>query len=333
MSSPDNPLPDPSSCEFSRVIFVVNPAAGRGRARAELVPLRQHLSDREIEAEIFLTQAPGDATRLLEGLPLDPGTLVVAVGGDGTVHEVALALVDRAGLHFSVIPMGTGNDLAAQLAIPRHVPTAIDEILGGTAIPWDVGLIGEHRFVNSVGFGFSAETSYWSQFTGPLRGNLRYGWAVLRAWLRHSGTSISFDGLDHSGEHRIGLMEIGIGDRCGGGYRLTAEAIPWDGLLDVCIIDDLSRWKMPRVVPRARRGRHLGHSSVHYQQVGSFRIQLARDTRIHVDGEIRELERGEHSVRIRPRALSCIAAVGSPLAAARRAGRGDSSADGEGARE
>ncbi len=300
--------------EFSRILFVVNPAAGRGLARAELLPIRQHLRDRGVEAEIFLTSAPGGATRILEGLPLEPSTLVIAVGGDGTVHEVALALLDRPGLHLGVIPLGTGNDVACQLGMKSHVPTALDSILDGVLIPWDIGVVGEHCFVNSVGFAFSAETSHWSRHTGPLRGNLRYTYAILRAWWQHTGLVLGFDGLEASGERRIGLMEIGVGDRCGGGYRITARALPFDGLLDVCIIDDLSRWALPRVVPRARNGKHIGLPRVHYEQVSSFRIKLPADTRIHVDGEVVELARGEHSVRIRPRLLSCVAAADSALA-------------------
>jgi YegS/Rv2252/BmrU family lipid kinase len=276
------------------------------------------LSDRGVEAEIFLTQAPGSGTRILEGLPLDSQSLVVAVVGDGTAHEVGVALVERPGVKAAVVPVGSGNDLAAQLGIPTHVPRAVDAILDGVEIPWDVGLIGEHRFLNTVGLGFSAETSFYSRSTGPLRGSLRYAWAVAHAWVKHRGVVLHVDGLRQSGERKIGLMEIGIGDRCGGGYRLTVDAVPWDGLLDVCIIDDLPRWSMPRVLPRARSGNHLGHDHVHYEQVSGFRIQLPQTTRVHVDGEIRELEKGEHSVRLRPRALTWMAAADGSLAALKR---------------
>lgn len=296
-----------------RLVLIVNPAAGRGRARAELVALREQFGLRKLTAEIFLTERTGHAAQILEGLQLPEGSTVLAVGGDGTFHEVAVALMGRPGVRLAVLPVGSGNDVAAQLGMPRHVPSALDIVLEDVSIPWDVGQVGPHHFVNSVGFALSAETSYWSQFTGPLKGNLRYLWAVLRAWSKHRALPITFDGLERSGQDWVSLMEIAIGDRCGGGYRLTPKAVPYDGLLDVCYFADVPRWQMPALLPRARNGHHLGLPQVTYQQVGSFRLKLERHTRVHVDGEIRELKRGEHSVRVRPRALHLICNRNLPL--------------------
>jgi diacylglycerol kinase (ATP) len=91
---------------------------------------------------------------------------------------------------------------------------------------------------------------------------------------------------------------------------VTPRAKVDDGLLDVCALEAVSRWTLLGLAGRARTGKHLDHEAVHYEQIASFRIGLHRPTRVHVDGEIEELPQGEHSVRVRPRALNLVVAPG-----------------------
>lgn len=295
-----------------RVVAIVNPTSGRGLGRKAFVQLRELLPRHCEDAELYLSQEPGFAARLLDGLPLPDGTTVIAAGGDGTVHEIGQALIGRRGIRLGVISVGSGNDVAGQLGMPANVFDGLRAILHGVALPWDVGTIGEHSFLNSVGFALSADTCWWSHQATRLRGLPRYAYGVARAWWGYRPLTLNLDGLEWSGRRRIGFMEIAIGDRAGGGYRITPDALVDDALLDVCAMEALSRWSILPLAARARNGSHIGHASVHYEQVNSFRIGLDRATRIHVDGEIRELPHGEHSVRIKPRALQMIVAPGHP---------------------
>lgn len=286
------------------VVLVLNPTAGKGKAGRELVHLRSHLIERGIRADIFLTEGEGDATRILDELNPVPGTVVVAAGGDGTAHEVGTALLGREGLSFGVIPMGSGNDYAALMGMSKDPLDALSHILDGVDRNWDVGQVGNQPFLNSVGFVLSSSVSWFSRRTGPLTGLARYGLASVRAISRHRPLKIGFDGLERSGDHWVSLMEVGIGTRAGGGFELTPRAHPADGLLDVCILLAMPRWRLPLLLPRAKNGGHLGHPQVIYDQVSSFRIRLDEEVLIHVDGELRRLEKGEHTVRTRPRALT-----------------------------
>jgi diacylglycerol kinase (ATP) len=285
------------------VVLILNPTAGKGRAGRELVHLRTHLIRQGIKADVFLTRHEGDGRAMVEALDPRPGTLVVAAGGDGTVHEVGCALLERPGVSLGVIPMGSGNDYAAFMGMSKDPVQALGTLLDGVDRDWDVGQVGDQPFLNSVGFALSSSVSYHSRQTGALTGLLRYGLAAGRAIGRHRPVRIGLDGLAASGDHWVSLMEVGVGDRCGGGFRLTARADPADGLLDVCILEALPRWRMPLLLPRALRGRHLGHPRVIYEQVPGFRLRLEGEELIHVDGELRRLPRGEHSLRVRPRAL------------------------------
>ena len=295
-----------------RVVVLLNPAAGKGAVRTRLVPLRERIARLWTDAEIFLTTGPGHAARVLADLPLAPGSTVIGIGGDGTVHELGVALYEREGVALGVVPLGSGNDVAAQLGMPRDPLQALETIRRGVALPWDIGIVGPHPFLNSVGFALSAETCYWSHRTGPLVGLARYGLATARAWWHHRPLRLTIDGTAVAGERSVTMIEIGVGDRSGGGFRITGRAVPDDGLLDVCVVGPLGRWQIPFLAPRARRGRHFDHPSVNYEQLAGFRLRLEKDTPIHVDGEMRELPRGEHSVRVRPRALRLIVAPDHP---------------------
>ncbi len=287
-----------------RVILVMNPTAGKGRGGVELVRLRHRLQQGDVDGEIYLTQAEGDAATFVAGLKPPPGSIVVAVGGDGTVHEVGNAVLEHEGVILGVIPIGSGNDYASLLGMPDDPLVALEAIINGHNEKWDVGVVGPHHFFNTVGFGFSASVSYHSRNTGPLRGLARYGLAILRAFRKFHPMSISLDGLKESGTKRITLMEVGIGNRCGGGFRLTENADPADGLLDVCVVKGMSRLRLPLVLPRGLFGKHIGHPLVGYEQVPGFRLRVESQVMVHVDGEIRLLSRGEHSVKVRPLAIT-----------------------------
>jgi diacylglycerol kinase (ATP) len=287
----------------ARVAVILNPTAGKGRGGAELVRMRHLLARREIDAEVFLTRAEGDSTRILSELLLPPGSLVVAVGGDGTAHEVGSALVGKEGVSLGVVPVGSGNDYAALLGMPSRPVDALEAILRGHDERWDVGMVGSQPFLNTVGFGFSASVSYYSRNTGPLRGLPRYLLATVRALSRFHPLSVALDGLPGAGHRSITLLEVGIGNRCGGGFRLTTKADPADGLLDVCLVEAMPRARILLVLPRGLKGTHLGHPLVQYDQVSGFRLRIESDTIIHVDGEIRILPKGEHSLRVKPKAL------------------------------
>lgn len=304
--------PYPVSHLEPRVLVFANPTAGKGAVRARLVALRERVARLWSDAEVFYTAGPGYAGRVLAQMPLAPGSTVIAVGGDGTVHEIGVALYEREGVALGVVPLGSGNDIATQLGMPRDPLAALQAIHDGVALPWDIGIIGPHPFLNTIGFALSAETCFWSHRTGPLTGLARYGVATARAWWHHRPLRLNIDGTSVGGERLVTMIEIGVGDRSGGGFRITGRAVPDDGLLDVCIVSALGKWQIPFLAPRARKGKHLDHASVHYEQVQGLRLRLEQDTPIHVDGEVRSLPRGEHSVRVRPRALRLIVAPGHP---------------------
>ena len=140
------------ACEYH---FIVNPASGRGRVAAALQEALDRLSAAGHQGCIHTTTGAGDATAIARGLPA-AATAVVAVGGDGTVREVAEGLLGRA-IPLAILPAGTENLVAKQFQIDASPVRLVGSLLTPNIREIDVGLVGQRVFLVVVGVGFDAE--------------------------------------------------------------------------------------------------------------------------------------------------------------------------------
>src|SRR5918992_1334163 len=156
--------------------LVLNPAADRGRAGGRRGLVSRFLQERGIAAIWHVTRGPGHAGRIVGGLP--GGSLVVAMGGDGTVHEVAAACVGR-DLVLGVLPVGSGNDYVKALGVGADLRRALEVLVGGKVRAVDAGEVNGVRFNNGLGIGFDAEVAAGvAEAPARLRGTGRYMWSV-----------------------------------------------------------------------------------------------------------------------------------------------------------
>ena len=121
-------------------LLIVNPVAGRGRTRKLLPSLRSSLESKEIPNEIWFTSRPGEATELTRKAIAQGFTYIVSVGGDGTAHEVANALIGSSAV-LGIIPAGGGNDFPKAVGIPLEIPRAVETLVSGRRRRVDVGLL------------------------------------------------------------------------------------------------------------------------------------------------------------------------------------------------
>src|SRR5918998_5705400 len=136
--------------------LVLNPAADRGRAATRWGSIHTYLGERGIRAEWHVTQGAGHAGHIVSELP--DGALVVAVGGDGTVHEVAAACVGTRRV-IGVLPAGSGNDYVKALGAGTDLARALGVLVGGRVRVVDAGEVNGVRFNNGLGVGFDAEVA------------------------------------------------------------------------------------------------------------------------------------------------------------------------------
>jgi diacylglycerol kinase (ATP) len=285
--------------------LVFNPAAGRGRAGDRRVGISAYLEERGIEARWHITGGPGDAARIVEGLP--DGALVVAVGGDGTVHEVAAACVGT-GRAMGVLPVGSGNDYVKALGVGTRLGRALEVLAGGVIRTVDAGEVNGIRFVNGLGIGFDAEVAAGvAEAPKVLGGFGGYLWSVGRLlWgFRCREGRIRLGGGEEIEAETI-LVAAALGTTYGARFRIAPAARLDDGLFDVIWSDKVSRAEVLRLIPDVLRGAHLAHPKIRFARAGEVEVSLAKPAPAHVDGEMLPPTK-EFRARVLPGALRVLA--------------------------
>jgi len=285
--------------------LVLNPAADRGRSGDRRGEVSRFLEERGITAIWHETRGAGHASRIVGELP--DGALVVAVGGDGTVHEVAAACVGR-DLALGVLPLGSGNDYVKALGIGPDLGQALEVLVGGKVRAVDAGEVNGILFINTLGIGFDAEVAAGvAEAPACLGGSGRYMWSVGRLlWgLRCHEAVLGFDG-GGAVEARTILVAVALGTTSGARFRLAPEARLDDGLFDVVWSEEVNRAEVLRLVPAALRGTLSRHPKVHLARAREVRVELAEEVPAHVDGEALAPTRAFRA-RVLPGALRVLA--------------------------
>ncbi len=232
--------------------------------------------------------------------------VVVAWGGDGTVNEVATALVGTSAA-LAVIPAGSGNGLARMLGMPSNAVRAIGRILNGTDRAIDVGDIDGHPFVNVAGVGFDAHiAAAFAAIGRARRGFLRYGAIVLRQLRSYESRTytVAFDAPDDRAmtTHRAFLLSFANGRQWGNGAIIAPSAELDDGALEAVVVEDRGRGAVLRSVPRLFAGTIESAPGVSICRIQSAVVRSDGPVLYHADGEP-YVGGSSIQVSIRPRAL------------------------------
>jgi diacylglycerol kinase (ATP) len=265
--------------------LVFNPAADRGRAAARRGDIHAYLKGRGVGVAWHVTEGPGHAQQIVSGLP--DGALVVAVGGDGTVHEVAAGCVGS-GRVMGVLPVGSGNDYVKALGVGTDLGQALKVVVGGVIRSVDTGEVNGIRFNNGLGIGFDAEVAagvaeaprYLGGFGGYLWsvGRLLWGFECHEARLKlGGGEEITAETI---------LVAVALGTTYGARFRLAPESSLDDGEFDVVWSGEVGRAEVLSLIPAVLRGTHLGHRKVHFARASGVEVSLETPLPAHVDGEM-----------------------------------------------
>src|SRR5919205_3403699 len=270
--------------EEREVHLVMNPVADRGRSVGRHGIVSRFMEEHGVTVVWHVTRGPGHAGCIVEGLP--DGALVVAVGGDGTVHEVAASCVGR-DLAMGVLPVGSGNDYVKALGVGTDLGRALDVLVGGRIRSVDAGEVNGIRFNNGLGIGFDAAVAAGvAEAPARLGGTGRYLWSVGRLlWgFRCNEAALKLDGEEVI-ETRTILVAAALGTTYGARFRLAPEARLHDRLFDVVWSEELNRAEAMRLGPAALGGTPLRHPKAHIARARKLRVELAEEVAAHVDGE------------------------------------------------
>lgn len=290
-----------------RVRVLVNPSAGRGAGRKAL-PRLQALAERE-GFRLVVSRGLDEFTSAAEGAVVDGVERLVVAGGDGTMHHAVQALAGSA-TALGILGLGSGNDLARTVAVPRKLDAAFRVACEGPIRRLDLGRVDERWYAGVAGVGFDSEVAHIAaERVRVLRGPMIYPWAVVRALVTFRPPLLTLeyeteDGGEASFEGRVMLVAFGNTHRFGGGMCIAPQARPDDGLLDVVIVRAMPRRRLLRVFPRVYRGAHMDLPQVTSFRTRRMRLWLEREMTVYGDGEPMAPVTGDGvEVRVVPGAL------------------------------
>ncbi len=284
--------------------YILNPVAGRRGQRAAV--LAEGLREAVPGAEILETGTRGEAERLAAARRGQDNRVVIAVGGDGTVHEVGSGLIGGVAA-LGVLPVGSGNDFASMIAVPTGIEHAATFFSTAPIRACDAGLVewknvdggvGRAAFINSLGLGFEGAVAARAEVLARLRGPWRYLLAVAIELPGYRAAAMRLELEGRRLEGRQFLLAIGNGRRAGGGFLLNPRAQIDDGWLDVCRADDLPLHRLIGILPSVFRGAHGRHAGVHHLRCRQLRLAIDPPTPVHLDGEVVTRSAVEVSVAI-----------------------------------
>ena len=273
---PDNPARD--------VVFLVNPASANGATAKRWPALRRRAAELGLAGDELLSERPGHLTELARGVA-EAGRLLVVVGGDGTLNEVANGIVGSEA-ELAVLPNGTGQDFGRSHGIPSRFDEAVGVALHGEVRPVDAGraTFRSHEgvevtryFVNVGSVGMSgAVARRANSMSKALGGRATFYYALVREFMAWKNTEVTvgFDGGERRGHMHDVILANGRWH--GGGMKLAPDALPDDGLFDVVLIGDVNKLDFVTTSPKLYSGKHVAHP----------KIEVLRSSRVTVDSTV-----------------------------------------------
>jgi diacylglycerol kinase (ATP) len=275
-------------------VFLVNPAAENGTVGRRWPELAHRAEALGLPGDVLFSEGPGQLSELARQAAEDGAKLLVAVGGDGTVNEIANGI---AGLdvELAVIPRGTGWDFVRTHDIPRRLEDAVEVALNGRTREVDLGRARyrawdgaerESLFANIASAGMSGAIAKRANETSKaLGGKASYLWATLAVFARwrNGEVRVRVDGEEHRGH----MHDVVVANGCyfGGGMKICPEAKTDDGLFDVLLIGDLTKRDLLFTLPKTYRGTHLPHPKATVLRGTSVEVEAPEALPVELDGE------------------------------------------------
>ncbi|HVE71142.1 MAG TPA: diacylglycerol kinase family protein [Thermoanaerobaculia bacterium] len=265
--------------------LIYNPAAGRGRARRHVREVEELFRARGARVECEPSTGPDDLVRIAAESSRRGYDRVVVAGGDGTLN-LAVREFDLEKGTLALIPTGSGDDFAKVTGIPRDIAGAVDNVFNGRVREFDVAHANGLRYLGVAGLGFDSEVAdYANHHVKFLRGSAVYFYAILRVLPKFTPRAVEIRTGADTRREEIMFAAIGNTRQYGGGIRITPDALPDDGLLDLCIVHRTTRVQLLKTLPRAYTGAHVKSPFVEIGRGPAFHLSSEQVMAVYADGE------------------------------------------------
>lgn len=285
------------------ILFIINPISGGRDKRGIPSLIDKHLDKSRFNANYQFTEYAGHGSEIAATAGQQNFDVVVAVGGDGTINEVATAVMAQ-GLVLGILPFGSGNGLSRFLSIPMDTVKAIKVLNGHHVMRIDTATFNGKQFYNMAGMGFDAHIS--AIFAGnKKRGLSGYVKLGLKEVLNYKPATYTIEVDGKVIERKAFVVSIANSSQYGNNTYISPEASVTDGLLDVCIVKSFPLLVLPKLAYQMIRG--TTHRSDLVEIFRGKQIKIFRDApaAIHIDGEPFQMGK-EIEISIAPLSLNII---------------------------
>jgi len=289
-----------------KILFVVNPISGTSGKKLILREIEKLLDRDRYEYEVRTTEYAGHAEEIAREAANTGVDVVCAIGGDGTVNEVARALV-HTNTALAIIPCGSGNGLARHLHVPMDATRAIKLINKGDIQTIDYGMVNLHPFFCTCGVGLDAFISQRFAESGK-RGLVTYVENALKTVLKYQAETYELDVENEQSEHfsyQAVLIACANASQWGNNAYIAPKASVRDGLLDVIIVEPFTMLEATHMAYQLMRGSLDKHSKIKTLRCKRVFIHRKEKGAIHFDGDPM-MEQADVEVSIVPQALRCL---------------------------
>jgi diacylglycerol kinase (ATP) len=295
------------------IYIILNPYAGRGAAGRRQAELERQLRAVGVRYTLARTSARGAGVELAQRALEQGYTTIAAVGGDGTISEIANGIMqaaqgERAAACLAPIPIGTGNDFVKMFpgVVANDLVGAAARLARGQTRTIDVGRVNGHYFINVVGMGIDAQVTIESLKVPALTGFAVYLAGVARALAVYKARAmqVRYDDAELGGPALF--LNVSNGRSHGGGFKLTPTAENDDGLLDLCFVKQMPLFQIVRHFPKVLNGTHTTLPWVTMGRARRIEVSAPAGTPLAADGEVLDERARVVSIETLPHALAVV---------------------------
>lgn len=287
-----------------RIVFVINPTSGTTNKDVMPQLIDKYIDSDSNDVSTVFTEYAGHASEIASKCVNEGVDVVVAVGGDGTVNEVARVLAES-DTALGIVPCGSGNGLARHLMLPMNVKGALEIINNGLVHSLDYGIIDGHPFFCTCGMGFDAFISKKFASAGK-RGPLTYIENVLKEGLKYEPETyeLTLDG-NETEPYKAFLISVANASQYGNDAYIAPQASMSDGFLDVVIMEPFDILEAPQVGIDLMNKTLNKSSKIKCFKAKDIRIRRKEEGAIHYDGDPIDAGKDIH-IQLRPHAIKMI---------------------------
>jgi len=270
------------------MILVINLQAGRGKASKYIGKIKSLLDCRKKKYDMVMTEYSGHAAVIAREYSNTESRLIYSLGGDGTLNEITNGAVNTGSVVVN-IPTGSGNDFIKSVTDLRDPMEIFERSFGAEERLIDTMKVNGRYCINIASVGLDASVAHMANKIKKiplLSGSLAYYLSIFLTLIKHRSYKLKVTIDSRTVEKEFLLIAVANGKYYGGGMKALPDAVIDDGLLDICMVDNMGTLKIISLLNKYKKGEHKGLKQVTFETAKKIRIESSKPLQINIDGEI-----------------------------------------------